>query len=118
MNSEYIKFNNYAEEIQFCRGLCSSTILKILLIGTEQFKKDILGVKKETKLLRKQYYDICICEEEKIKQLSQYSKKIRHSIFVVSNDEKSELILECRKPSIDKSKYDNFKNFTEYSVKF
>ena len=42
MKSECIKFHNYAEQIQFSKGVVS-TGLKILLIGTEQFKRDILG---------------------------------------------------------------------------
>lgn len=109
MKSECIKFHNYAEQIQFSKGVVS-TGLKILLIGTEQFKRDILGDKKEIKLSKGQYYDICICEEKEIKQLTQKAKRIKNNIYVVSNDEKSELILEYRKPSMNESKYDSFEN--------
>lgn len=114
MKSECIKFHNYAEQIQFSKGVVS-TGLKILLIGTEQFKRDILGDKKEIKLSKGQYYDICICEEKEIKQLTQKAKRIKNNIYVVSNDEKSELILEYRKPSMNENEYDSFENCSNYS---
>lgn len=113
MKSECIKFHNYAEQIQFSKGVVS-TGLKILLIGTEQFKRDILGDKKEIKLTNGKY-DICLCEEEKVKELTKYIKRIKNNIYVVSNDEKSELILEYRKPSINESKYDSCENCSNCS---
>ena len=112
MNSEYSKFKSYAEQLKFWRKIINDNI-KVLLIGSEQFKKDILGNKKENKL-SKGKYNVCICEEDSIKELNKYVKKIKDNIFVVSNDEKSELILECRKPSMNENenneeiKYENY----------
>lgn len=101
VNSDVKKFDNYKEEIEFCKGLVFCLGNKVLLIGSNQFKQDVLGNTKEIKLSSKEKYDVCICEQDYIKELSKYTKKIKNSIFVVSNDEQSELTLQYNYPSLN-----------------
>lgn len=98
--SDIRKFKTYKEQVQFTRGI-TSTIIKVLLIGSDQFKQDVLGNTKEIKLKKNESYEVCVCEEDHIKELNKYTKKIKDSIFVVSNDEECELTLQYKYPSMD-----------------
>ena len=104
VKSDIRKFKTYKEQVQFTRGI-TSTIIKVLLIGSDQFKQDVLGNTKEIRLKKNEFYEVCICEEDYIKELNKYTKKIKNNIFVVSNNEESELTLQYKYPSMD-SKYD------------
>ena len=100
VKSDIRKFKTYKEQVQFTRGI-TSTIIKVLLIGSDQFKQDVLGDTKEIKLKKNESYEVCVCEEDHIKELNKYTKKIKDGIFVVSNEEQSELTLQYKYPSMD-----------------
>lgn len=109
--SDIRKFKTYKEQVQFTRGI-TSTIIKVLLIGSDQFKQDVLGDTKEIKLKKNESYEVCVCEEDYIKELSKYTKKIKDIIFVVSNDEECELTLQYKYPSMNKDIQDT----NEYNI--
>ena len=112
VKSDIKKFNTYKEEIEFCKGIFLCLSNKVLLIGSDQFKQDILEDKKEIKLGSKEKYNICLCEENSIEQLKNYTKKIKDNIFILENEEQSELTLQYKYPSMN----DNIKNANENNI--
>lgn len=101
IQSDIKKFKDYATEIEFCKGVFSCPNNKVLLIGSNQFKQDILGDKKEIKLDKNEKYTICLCEESNIKDVNKYIKKIKGNIFILENKENEEFILEYKHPSMN-----------------
>ena len=110
VKSDIKKFNTYKEEIEFCKGIFLCLNNKVLLIGSNQFKQDILEDKKEIKLSSKEKYSICLCEEDYIEQLKNYTKKIKGNILIVKNEEQFELTLQLKYPSMNNDIQNKSKN--------
>jgi len=115
--SDIRKFKTYKEQVQFTRGI-TSTIIKVLLIGSDQFKQDVLENTKEIKLKKNESYEVCVCEEDHIKELSKYTKKIKDSIFIVSNEEQSELTLQYKYPSMNNDIQNKSENNSKHNFNY
>ena len=115
--SDIRKFKTYKEQVQFTRGI-TSTIIKVLLIGSNQFKQDVLENTKEIKLKKNESYEVCVCEEDHIKELSKYTKKIKDSIFIVSNEEQSELTLQYKYPSMNNDIQNKSENNSKHNFNY
>ncbi|MDV3426620.1 MAG: hypothetical protein LIR50_05455 [Bacillota bacterium] len=120
MMTEIRHFKNYKTQIGFCSGILKEFQgNNILLLGSDQFVKDIINTNKNQIELIEQDNDIdekeksslitseylyALVEEDSIKELHKFKDKIKYTAYILENDEDNKIFNEIE----DKHTYEYY----------